>query len=139
MATTTPARALIYCRISRDRSGAGLGVERQETDCRALAERLGLIVVGEPYVDNDVSAYSGKPRPAYKRMCADLADGAATVVIAWHTDRLHRSNVELESWITMAEPLGIVVQTVRAGELDLATANGRMTARIVGAVARHES
>ncbi len=36
--------AAIYCRISKDRTGAGLGVERQEEDCGALAASLGLDV-----------------------------------------------------------------------------------------------
>jgi len=36
-----PERAAIYCRISDDREGRGLGVARQEDDCRKLAERLG--------------------------------------------------------------------------------------------------
>jgi hypothetical protein len=31
-----PVRAAIYVRISSDRTGAGLGVTRQEEDCRAL-------------------------------------------------------------------------------------------------------
>ncbi len=33
-------RAAIYCRISDDREGLGLGVKRQEEDCLALAERM---------------------------------------------------------------------------------------------------
>ena len=56
--------AAIYARISRDRVGAGLGVDRQEEDCRALCERNDWPVV-ETFRDNDVSAYSGKPRPGY--------------------------------------------------------------------------
>jgi DNA invertase Pin-like site-specific DNA recombinase len=42
--TDTPTAA-IYCRISRDREGAGLGVQRQEEDCRQLAASLGWTVV----------------------------------------------------------------------------------------------
>src|SRR3954451_16692791 len=34
-------RAVVSCRITRDREGAGLGVARQEQDCRDLADRLG--------------------------------------------------------------------------------------------------
>lgn len=34
-------RAAIYCRISDDREGAGLGVARQDVDCREQADRLG--------------------------------------------------------------------------------------------------
>jgi site-specific DNA recombinase len=68
---TTPRSAAIYARISSDQVGEGLGVQRQTEDCRKLAADLGW-QVGEEYVDNDFSAYSGKPRPAYLRMLADL-------------------------------------------------------------------
>lgn len=131
--------AVIYVRISRDREGAGLGVERQEKDCRALAERLGLRVV-DVYVDNDMSAYSGKPRRNYRRMMGDLdTPGAPRTVLVWHTDRLHRSPIELEEWISLAEARGITVQTVKAGLIDLSTPSGRMIARQLGAIARYES
>jgi site-specific DNA recombinase len=131
-------RAVIYVRISQDRTGAGLGVERQREDCEALAERMGWDVV-ETYVDNDVSAFSGKLRKDYRRMLADLDDGKATVVIVWHTDRLTRSIVELEEYIELSDRRGIATHTVQAGTVDLATPSGRMTARILGAVARQES
>jgi DNA invertase Pin-like site-specific DNA recombinase len=131
-------RAVIYCRISQDRTGAGLGVDRQREDCEALAARHGWDVV-ETYVDNDVSAYSGKKRPGYEKMLADLDQGAATIVVAWHTDRLHRSPTELEKYIDLSERRGVATHTVQAGELDLSTPTGRMTARILGAVARQES
>lgn len=130
-------RAVIYARISRDRIGAGLGVERQEADCRALALRLGFLVV-LVLVDNDLSAYSGKPRPAYKRLLDLIAAGEVDVVLAWHNDRLHRSIAELEHYISACEAREIPTFTATAGELDLTTATGRMHARIAGAVARHE-
>jgi DNA invertase Pin-like site-specific DNA recombinase len=72
-------------------------------------------------------------------MLTDVQAGRVDVVTAWHADRLHRSPVELERYISICDPLGVPTHTVRAGELDLATASGRMTARITGAVARHES
>lgn len=131
-------RAVIYLRISQDRAGAHLGVDRQREDCEALAERNGWEVV-ETYIDNDISAYSGKKRPGYRQMLADLDDGAATVVVAWHTDRLHRSPTELEEYIDLSERRGVNTHTCQAGPIDLSTPSGRMTARILGAVARHES
>lgn len=140
--TNSPAdqriRAVIYCRISQDRTGAGLGVDRQRQDCEALAERSGWEVV-EVYVDNDVSAFSGKLRKDYRRMLADLEQGTATVVIAWHTDRLHRSPTELEEYIDLSERRGVSTHTCQAGTIDLSSPSGRMTARILGAVARQES
>lgn len=138
----TPAgqrtRAVIYCRISQDRTGAGLGIDRQRQDCEALAERNGWEVV-EVYVDNDVSAFSGKLRKDYRRMLTDLEQGTATVVIAWHTDRLHRSPTELEEYIDLSERRGVSTHTCQAGTIDLSSPSGRMTARILGAVARQES
>ena len=131
-------RAAIYCRISQDREGAGLGVERQRQDCEALANRLGWTIVAQ-HTDNDVSAYSGKPRPGYVAMLDSIRRGEVDAVLAWHEDRLHRAPRELEDYIDACEPRGVVTHFAQAGELDLATASGRMTARIRGAVSRQES
>jgi site-specific DNA recombinase len=131
-------RAAIYTRISADRTGAGLGVDRQEADCRELAERLGWEVVAV-HTDNDLSAYSGKPRPGYRALLADLRAGVADAVLCWHTDRLHRHPSELEEYIAVCErPPGIPTQTVKAGPIDLLTPSGQMVARQLGAVARYE-
>ena len=134
----TSRNAAIYCRISQDRTGAGLGVDRQRADCIALAKKLGweVVIVHE---DNDISAYSGKPRPGYKALLADLESGRVDAVLAWHTDRLHRSPRELEGYIDLCDKRDAVTHTVKAGELDLSTASGRMVARMLGAAARHES
>jgi DNA invertase Pin-like site-specific DNA recombinase len=131
-------KAGVYVRISEDREGAGLGVKRQEADCRALAAQAGW-EVADVYVDNDLSAYSGKPRPEYRRLLEDLRIGRIDAVLAWHADRLHRAPAELEAFIGICDSRGVEVRTVKAGELDLGTASGRMVARILGDVARHES
>jgi site-specific DNA recombinase len=55
----TPTAAAIYARISRDDEGTAAGVGRQVEDCHKLAESLGWEVASK-YVDNDISAYSGK-------------------------------------------------------------------------------
>lgn len=130
-------RAAIYVRISRDRVGAGLGVARQEQECRELIGRMGWKVAGV-YSDNDLTAYSGKPRPSYRRLLADVQAGAVDVIVAWHTDRLHRAPWELEEYITACETHGVPTHTVKAGLLDLSTPSGRLVARQLGAVARYE-
>jgi site-specific DNA recombinase len=133
------ARAAVYVRISQDRTGARLGVQRQEQDCRELAARLSADVTGL-YVDNDLSASSGKRRPEYERLLTDMRAGLVDVVLVWHTDRLHRRPVELEEFIAVAESrkTPVSVHAVQAGPLDLATPSGRMVARQLGAVARYE-
>ena len=132
-----PQLACIYCRMSEDREGGGLGIERQREDCEQLAQQLGLTVV-RVYADNDLSAYSGKPRPDYQHMLKALRQGAYGTVIAWHTDRLHRSITELEEYIDVCEPRSVQTRTVKAGALDLTTATGRMFARQLGVQARYE-
>ena len=136
--TTTPVQAAIYCRISEDRTGEELGVTRQCEDCERLPDQVGWESYAV-YVDDDISAYSGKPRPQFLRMLGDVEDGRVNAIVAWHPDRLLRSPRELEDFIDLVEKTLARVRTVRAGEYDLATPSGRMTARIVGPVARGES
>lgn len=131
-------RAALYARISRDIEGSGLGVERQLEDCRALADARGFEVVQE-VTDNDVSAYSGRWRPGYRSLLELVDTGTVDAVVCWHTDRLHRSPLELEEYITISERRKVATYTVQAGELDLSTSSGRMTARVHGAVSRQES
>jgi site-specific DNA recombinase len=131
-------RAAIYARISEDRAGARLGVQRQTDDCRDLAIQRGWEVVAV-YEDNDISAYSGKPRPGYRQLLDAIATGSINAVIAWHPDRLHRRPIELEGFINLVESHGVAVATVQAGEMDLSTPSGRLVARQLGSVARYES
>ncbi|MZE53833.1 recombinase family protein [Streptomyces sp. SID5770] len=135
-------RCYAYARISEDREGAGLGVERQHEDIDELAAQLTTRDVEYRIVrrfqDNDLSAYTGKPRPDYLAMLAALRAGEGDCVLAWHTDRLHRSPAELEEYIDVCEPRRIDTRTVKAGHLDLTTATGRMIARQLGVQARYE-
>jgi DNA invertase Pin-like site-specific DNA recombinase len=131
-------RAGIYVRISRDTEGDRLGVQRQERECRELCEREELEVVAV-FDDDDRSAYSGKRRPGYEALCAAVKERDIRAVVAWHPDRLHRSPKELEAFIDLIEATRARVYTVQAGEYDLTTSSGRLSARVVGAVARNES
>jgi site-specific DNA recombinase len=131
-------RAAVYCRISNDPSGTGLGVARQRDDCLALLQRRGWTSAGI-YTDNDLSAYSGAPRPAYRRLCDDIAAGRIDAVVTWADDRLHRHPRELEDWIDLVEAHRVEVATVTSGTYDLTTPEGRAMARVVGAMARQES
>lgn len=136
--TRSSTTAGIYCRISDDHEGAGRGIARQEADARALAERLGL-TVGHVWADNSISAFSGKPRPGYIAACQAIEAGTIATLIADHPDRLHRSPRELEDFVALVERSGVRVLTVTAGDLDFTTPEGRLMARITGAVARKES
>jgi DNA invertase Pin-like site-specific DNA recombinase len=130
-------RCAIYCRISLDATGEELGVTRQLEDCKALASTLSWEVL-EVYVDNDISASSGKARPQYKAMLDAIRSGEVEAIIAWHPDRLYRKLRDLEELIEVAEAKGITIRTVRAGEFDLGTPTGKMLARILASVSAGE-
>lgn len=130
-------QAGIYARISSDDTHEGLGVARQIADCEADATRRGWTIV-ERYTDNDVSATRSKRRPEYQRMLADVAAGHITGLIVWDVDRLTRTPRELEDVIDLADRAGLALASI-GGDIDLATPQGRMTARIKGSVARHET
>ena len=128
----------IYARISQDRDGEGLGVKRQLGDCRADAARRGW-AVAEEYVDDDISAYSGKLRPAYERMLTDIADGRRDAVMVWHMDRLHRQPIELERFALVCTKAGVTEVKTLHGDMDLGTGDGLLLARLLSAVAANES
>ena len=131
-----PTNCAIYVRISFDFEGTGLGVERQVKDSLALAERLGW-TVAEVYRDNNISASGKKLRPEYLRLLAALEAGKHNALICYDLDRLTRSPVEVEHIIELAERRGIKLATV-GGNVNLATPEGRLHARIKATVARHE-
>ncbi|MFD9618470.1 recombinase family protein [Streptomyces virginiae] len=139
MKTTARVRRVgIYVRISDDREGGGLGVKRQEDDCRLLAASLGWKVV-EVYVDNDVTAADRrKKRKDYLRMLSDVESGHIDAVVSWHPDRLYRQPAELEDLIIVVEDHKTEIATVKAGDLDLSTPAGRLVARMFGAIAKYE-
>jgi site-specific DNA recombinase len=130
--------AAVYARISSDTEGRALGVSRQLEDCRRLAESLGWRVAQE-YVDNDLSAYSGKRRPAYEQMLTDLADGLRDAVICYHVDRLTRRPVELEHFVATVDVAGVRQVRFVSGDMDLGTGDGLLIGRIMAAVAANES
>ena len=129
----------VYARISSD-DGTALGVSRQVADCRELAGRLGW-VVAEEYVDNDVSAFSGKRRPEYERMLDDLRDGVRDGVIVYHADRLTRRPIELEQFVEVLTAAKAEVRFVAGADVDIGSGDGDglMVLRMMGAVAANES
>jgi site-specific DNA recombinase len=133
-----PESVAIYARISQDRDGDGLGVMRQLSDCREEAGRRGWSV-GHEYVDDDVSAYSGKPRPAYRRMLADLRERRRDAVIVWHLDRLHRRPIELEEFVQTCAAAGVTDVVTLHGDFNLGSGDGLLVARLLSAVAANES
>lgn len=108
-------------------------------DCRALCEREGW-PIGAEYVDNDISAYSGKRRPAFERMLEDLAERRRDGVVVYHQDRLTRRPAELERFLDVLAVARVgVVRFVSGPAVDATNGDGLLVLRIIGAVAAGES
>ena len=148
-------RIAIYCRISKDDKGYALGVHDQVKQARELIGQrwpdAEIVVVGcecrdcgkfgvpaDVYCDNDITAAGKRRRPHYERLLADMDAGRIDVVVATHTDRLHRHPMELEGYIDASERHHVQTHTTKGTQLDLNTSTGRMVARMLGAAARHE-
>ncbi len=132
-----PTRTAVYLRQSQDRNGDELAVDRQRQDCLKLCADKGWTPIVPSYIDNDCSATNGKTRPAYQRMLADISAGKVDAVMAWDLDRLHRQPIELEHFMKLADAKRLALATV-TGDVDLSTDNGRLFARIKGAVGMAE-
>src|SRR5664279_1739720 len=71
-------------------------------------------------------------------MVRDVCAGTVNAIVVWDVDRLSRAPRELEDLIDLADQYGLQLASV-GGEVDLATPQGRLTARIKGSVGRHET
>jgi DNA invertase Pin-like site-specific DNA recombinase len=99
-------KAAIYARISSDRDGERLGVERQLEDCRQVCERNGWTAT--EYVDNNLSGSKKNViRRAYLSMLEDIKNGQIDVVVVWDLDRLTRQPREFEDFVDICEASGM--------------------------------
>jgi len=132
-------RVSIYCRISEDTEGQGLGVARQEKDGRELAKRRRWDVASVR-VDNDVSAYKTKVvRPEFEALLDDLKLGLVDGVVVYDLDRFARQPVDLERAIRIFDDRpGLFFATVQS-DVDLSTSHGRTMARVMVAFANKSS
>jgi len=120
-----------YVRISKDIDLERLGTARQIQDCQELAARRGL---SDPIViaDDDTSAYLLKrKRPGWIRVLTMIERDEVRTLLSYASDRLYRRVAELESLIILLEAHPVEILTVTSGDIDLATADGRMLARFL--------
>lgn len=148
----TPRNAAIYVRISDDRAGDAAGVGRQESDARALADRLGWTVT-EVVMENDTSAYKRRTvalpngrhelrviRPGFRHLLDVITSGGIDGLIAYDLDRTARDPRDLEDLIDAVEQRSprLPVESV-TGSLRLANDSDVTMARVMVAVANKAS
>ncbi|MFE5369197.1 recombinase family protein [Streptomyces mirabilis] len=136
----TPKRVGIYCRLSYAPDGSLEKVERQEADCRQLAQRLNW-PVSEAHIfpDNSRSAWQRhRHRPQWERMLKAIEAGEIDAVIVYHGDRLIRQPFDLEKLINIADQKGLRVASP-SGTRNLDNPDDRFILRIEAAQACRES
>jgi site-specific DNA recombinase len=131
-------RTALYARISEDPLGLEKGVTRQIDDGRALILSRGWSAAGE-FVDNDLSALSGKRRPQYEALMAAVDAGQVDRIVAYQQSRLWRNRKERADAIERLRARRVAVICVKGPELDLSSASGRMLAGLLGEFDTHES
>lgn len=124
-----------YVRISDDdKDGTGeltrVGVSRQETDIRKLADELsaswGVLVEIRLYDDNNITASDPRViRPEFERLLKDLETGVLQGFLFYHADRVARRSLDAARVTTLYEInpklIGLSVQ----GGTNLSTDEGR--------------
>jgi DNA invertase Pin-like site-specific DNA recombinase len=85
-----------------------------------------------------MSATSGRKRPGFEAMLADLRDGKARVVIAWSLDRLQRNRKDELGLYEVCKERSATIALINGTDLNFGTAAGRFVADSLGSVARLE-
>jgi DNA invertase Pin-like site-specific DNA recombinase len=99
-----------YLRVSQDKRGRQRSVNEQHEDNERGTTQHGIVITGDPYVDNDVSAsrYATKEREDFARLIADLESGAFAedLLILWESSRGSRQTGEWVRLIDLCELRG---------------------------------
>lgn len=85
---SAPVRALIYTRVSQDRTGRSRSVEQQQSECEAECDERGWSVIAT-LTENDRSAsrYAKRGRPVWEQVKEQIAAGAVDVLVTWEASR----------------------------------------------------
>lgn len=134
---TMSIRAALYTRISETDPKVEK-TEIQEKRLRALAKSEGYEIT-EVYTDDGISAWSGKIRPSFLRLLADIRKNRFEVILAVAEDRLARNTQEKLGLQSECSREGVTWHTLAGGRLDPATASGGLLGTLTGAIAQYES
>jgi site-specific DNA recombinase len=138
-ATAVTLRAAIYARISREDEGNVDNTDIQVDEAQDFIDRNGWKCVGV-YVDDNISAYSGRRRKHYERLLADVQGGKIDVIVCTELKRLNRRLWHSIDLFRMAETTSLKrISTIDDGEINLSTEEGVGNAVRLASAAQDES
>jgi DNA invertase Pin-like site-specific DNA recombinase len=140
MADPLPAarRAAAYGRISEDDQDKREGVDEQLTRAQVHIERRGWDLMAS-FRDDDLSAYSGKPRPGYDALMAEVQAGRVDTIVVRHLDRLWRDDLEAAKGRVLLRQRHVLIAEYGGMEYPMWTAHGQHMARTMSGNGTFES
>jgi site-specific DNA recombinase len=120
-------RVGLYFRISKDGKGKGLGVKRQDKECREYATQIDWADdIVDVYCDNDLSGWAKNVvRDDWERLRADIESGRINAILCWHSDRCTRRPREIEDVIDYGDEGDLEFASKHQGVIDLRSADGQ--------------
>jgi site-specific DNA recombinase len=131
-------RAAAYGRISEDDQDKREGVDDQLSRAVTHIGRRGWDLI-ESFRDDDLSAYSGKPRPGYDRLMAEVAAGHVDTIVVRHLDRLWRDDLEAAKGRAVLRQHRVLIAEYGGMEYPMWTAHGQHMARTMSGNGTFES
>lgn len=132
-------RVGIYLRISDNQEGESQSLQRQEEDCRKLAELRGWEIV-KIYTDDNISAFQRRvTRPAFEELLHDLRTGGIDGVVVYHIDRMARRLGDIARLMDIYEDRTYLKFGTVSGGVDLSESTGRAMAGFLVTIAGQSS
>ena len=128
------SQTLAYVRVSTE-DQIEFSPDAQAKRCRDLARLRDL---GPVTVLSD-EGWSGKnlERPGMKRLLRLVEEGDVTHLLVWRWDRLSRDQGDFSQLVKLFSEKGVTVHSVNEGDLDLASASGKMQIGVTGVFAQY--
>jgi DNA invertase Pin-like site-specific DNA recombinase len=135
-------RAGLYGRLSEVRAREGAEARETSTD-RQLGDMLGWCersgaTPHRTYREEGISAYTGRHRPEFERLLADLDAGELDAVVCWRLDRLARNHADFQRLWEACEQAGARLVSLHEG-FDSGTPVGELVVRMLVSMAKWES
>ena len=127
--------ALIYTRVSEDKTGEHRSVTEQEAACRRTCEANGWTVT-DTFSDNDIGAsrHSSGERNGWGQVIARIGQGDIDVLVVWEFSRTGR---DLGAWVQLRDALERTgTKLSEGGKLsDLSDSSERLTLGVKSVIA----
>lgn len=137
MVLVVPAPALIYTRVSEDRSG-GRSPKEQEAEARQVCEREGWEVLEVVTDSVGASRHSKGTRPGWARVLKMLSTGKVDILVTWEASRAQRDLAAYAALRDLCARHG-VRWSYKGRTYDLASSGDRFTTGLDGLLAERES